>query len=152
MIKGGSRGIGRLCAEKLLENEQVKCVIIWDVDEKSLAECQQTLSDKYGKDRIVTRQVDITNREKVYEERDLIFQNHASVDILLNNAGIVNGKKLLDTPDDAIERVFKVNTVSHCYTVKAFLPKMIETKRESHIVTIASAAGICATSGLSVSF
>lgn len=46
-----------------------------------------------------------------------IFSNHSfkvkaevgNVDILINNAGIVTGKKLLDSPDDAIARTIAVS-------------------------------------------
>lgn len=35
------------------------------------------------------------------------------VNILVNNAGIVSGKKLLELDDSEIERTFKVNTMAH---------------------------------------
>ena len=41
-----------------------------------------------------------------------------------------------------IERTFAVNTLSHFYTVKEFLPAMIEKKR-GHIVNIVSMAAFC---------
>lgn len=160
-LKGGSRGIGRLVAELLLSKEQVNCVVIWDVDQTSLSECQSVLSKQYGQDRIITSQVDISDHEKVYRERDALyelFKNKnssessfsSSIDILINNAGIVNGKPLLQTSDDRINMVLNVNTISHCYTVKAFLPEMIKNQQHSspHIVTIASAAALCGTSSL----
>lgn len=156
---GGSRGIGKQVAEILLSKEQVNCVVLWDVDIKSLEETQKEFSEKYGTNRILTNQVDITNHEKVYQERDRLYETFKnlnpssstsshSIDILINNAGIVNGKKLLDTTDDRINMVLNVNTVSHCYTVKAFLPEMIKNNNGSHIVTIASAAALCGTSSL----
>lgn len=48
------------------------------------------------------------------------------VDILINNAGIVSGKKLLDNNTKLIEKTIAVNTTSHTYTLREFLPKMIE--------------------------
>lgn len=36
-----------------------------------------------------------------------------SVDILINNAGIVCGETLLDIPDEMIEKTFQVNILSH---------------------------------------
>jgi len=41
-----------------------------------------------------------------------------------------------------------VNTVSHLYTIKEFLPEMIAKKR-GHIVSIASMAGLLSLPGLS---
>ncbi|CAH2229974.1 jg14044 [Pararge aegeria aegeria] len=62
------------------------------------------------------------------------------VSLLINNAGVVSGHYLLDTPDHLIQRTFDVNILAHFWTVKAFLPAMIE-QNEGHIVTIASMAG-----------
>ncbi len=44
------------------------------------------------------------------------------VTILVNNAGIVTGKRLLDAPDALLEKTLQVNTIAHFWTLKAFLP------------------------------
>lgn len=38
---------------------------------------------------------------------------YLQVTLLLNNAGVVSGRALLDTPDHLIERSFNVNVLSH---------------------------------------
>ena len=68
--------------------------------------------------------------------------------ILINNAGIVNGKTILETNEAMMKKVIEVNTLSHLYTIKEFLPAMIANNK-GHIVTIASIAGISASSGMS---
>lgn len=68
----------------------------------------------------------------------------SDVQILINNAGVVSGKRVQDVSDAAIERTMQVNTISHMYLIKEFLPSMIARKR-GHIVTIASLAGIAAS-------
>ena len=55
-------------------------------------------------------------------------------------AGIVSGTALLDTPDAKIMRTFDVNILAHFWTLKAFLPQMIERKL-GHVVNVASLAG-----------
>lgn len=35
------------------------------------------------------------------------------VSILVNNAGIVTGKKFMDAPDSLIEKTIEVNTMAH---------------------------------------
>merc|ERR1712121_70754 len=69
------------------------------------------------------------------------------VTILVNNAGIVSGSRLLDTPDQKIIKTFEVNVLAHFWTIKAFLPDMIKHKL-GHIVNVASLAGHAGTNKL----
>jgi len=90
---------------------------------------------------------DLSTREEVAAGMARVFDTVGHVTILVNNAGIVTGKKLLDSPDRQMELTMRVNTEAHFWTVKAVLPEMIE-RNHGHIVTIASCAGIVATPGL----
>jgi NAD(P)-dependent dehydrogenase (short-subunit alcohol dehydrogenase family) len=72
--------------------------------------------------------------------------------VLVNNAGVVQGKLILDlSPEDVRQsvplllivtkqsfdfrdRTFNVNTLAHFWTLKAFLPEMIRQK-SGHIVS-----------------
>lgn len=69
-----------------------------------------------------------------------VFYKLGTPTILINNAGMVNGKALLDMPLEAIERSISVNLLSHFYTLKAFLPGMLQ-KGHGTIVTVASVIG-----------
>ena len=91
----------------------------------------------------------MTDREAVYALAKKVESDVGThVTILINNAGIVTGKKFLDCPDGMIQKTFEVNTISHFWTCKAFLPKIIENDH-GHLVTIASTAGTMGVSGLS---
>lgn len=74
-------------------------------------------------------------------------EKFGEVNLLINNAGIVSGKKLLDNTEKMIEKTIAVNCTSHHYTVREFLPDMLH-KNKGHIVTIASAAGWNGVNGL----
>jgi len=80
-------------------------------------------------------------------ENFIATQRDLPVDILINNAGIVTGKALLECSDAAIERTFQVNTLALFWGVRALLPAMIARGR-GHVVTVASAAGLGGTSRL----
>jgi all-trans-retinol dehydrogenase (NAD+) len=80
------------------------------------------------------------------------------VTVLVNNAGIVSAKPLLQLKPVEVENTFKVNVLSHFYTIQAFLPYMIGEKTlagaqgekpRGHIVSIASVAGEIPALGLS---
>jgi short-subunit dehydrogenase len=59
--------------------------------------------------------------------------------VLINNAGVVQGRTFLDASERDIRFTFDVNTFAHYFTVKEFLPSMI---RANHgmVVTVASVA------------
>ncbi|NXT48628.1 RDHE2 dehydrogenase, partial [Pluvianellus socialis] len=63
------------------------------------------------------------------------------VSILVNNAGIVTGKRFIDAPDSLVEKTMEVNSMAHFWTYKAFLPAMMASNH-GHLVSIASSAGV----------
>ncbi|XP_015438803.1 PREDICTED: estradiol 17-beta-dehydrogenase 11-like [Dufourea novaeangliae] len=87
---------------------------------------------------------DITNKEEVYKAAKTVEIEVGSVTLLINNAGYVYGKTLMDLPDDEIERTYRVNILSHYWTTKAFMKEMMKNNH-GHIVTVASVAGLLGT-------
>jgi len=51
--------------------------------------------------------------------------------VLINNAGVARGKNLLNATEKDIRFTFDVNTLSHYWTVKEFLPSMIKNNQLS---------------------
>lgn len=139
LITGGGSGIGRLMA---LRFAALGCrLVLWDVNKEGLSKVAAEISAKGAK--VSTNVVDVTDRELVYKTAKEV----GPVDVLINNAGIVTGKPILDCPDHMMEKTFQVNTIAHFWTIKAFLPGMVDRK-DGHIVTIASAAGQAGVAGL----
>ncbi|ALC40351.1 CG9265 [Drosophila busckii] len=136
LITGGGNGLGRLLAERL--GKLGTKVIIWDINKKGIAETVERVQEAGGYCKGYV--VDISKKEDVYKAADVIRAEVGDITLLINNAGVVSGLNLLDTPDHLIERSFNVNVMSHFWTTKAFLPKMIENER-GHIASIASLAG-----------
>lgn len=83
---------------------------------------------------------DISCLKDVQEAHKHIKEKIGKVTVLINNAALVGPGSILDLNEDTVERVVNVNLVSHFWTVKTFLPDMIEMKR-GHIVTIGSIIG-----------
>ena len=61
--------------------------------------------------------------------------------ILINNAGIVHPKPLLQLSATEVSRAFQVNTLSHFHTLQTFLPGMLASPSGGTLVTIASVLG-----------
>jgi len=138
LITGAGSGIGKLMAQKFALKHGAR-VVAWDINEKGNEETVASIRSAGGQCYGFT--VDVSSRETIYAAAKKVKAQVGKVDILINNAGIVSGKRLLDTPDESIVKTFEVNSLSNFWTVKAFLPDMLETGR-GHIVTIASLAGL----------
>lgn len=61
--------------------------------------------------------------------------------MLINNAAIVVGKRLLDMDMAEVEKSLFTNLLSSFYTLKTFLPSMIRGENGGTIVTISSVIG-----------
>lgn len=114
-------------------------MVIWDVNNELLEAAEREIGHNGGFAR--GYRVDVTDREEVYRMADRVRQEVGDVDILVNNAGIVGGKPFLESDDDMMEKVMMVNSISHFWTVKAFLPRMAR-ENKGHIVGITSAAAL----------
>jgi short-subunit dehydrogenase len=67
---------------------------------------------------------------------------------LINNAGIVHTKSILESTAAEVEQTFRVNTISHFTTLRTFLPHMIAEGRGT-IVTVSSVLGHLGAANLS---
>ena len=70
--------------------------------------------------------VDLCSKDKIYECAEEVKKDVGVVKILINNAGIVSGSSLLETPDEKIIRTFQVNVFAQFWTMKSFMPDMIK--------------------------
>ena len=143
LVTGGASGIGRLVALDLAQRGGR--VVVWDLNERALKALEAEAS---ARNLVLTTMVcDVSDRNAVYHQAERIQSTLGPVDVLVNNAGIVAGKPFLKTADERILKTMEVNVFSHFWTLKAFMPSMIE-RNQGHIVTVSSAAGIIGVTGL----
>ena len=57
--------------------------------------------------------VDLCDRKDVYRVAEEVRREVGDVTIVINNAGVVSGKPLLDIDDASIQRTFDVNVLAH---------------------------------------
>jgi len=143
LITGGGQGIGRLMA---LRFAQEGCkVALWDI-RKDL--CDKLLQEKEmqgGGHKAY--HCDVQKREVVKSVAEETMKDFGRVDIIVNNAGIVSGKKFLDCSDIEMQRTMDINVMAHFWICKELLPQMI-SRDSGHLVTVSSAAGLTGVPGL----
>jgi len=143
LVTGAASGIGRLLARGAAARGAR--VTLLDRDEAGLLAVRAEIAAAGGEAAGFT--VDLCDRAALQAAAGRVLAERGPVDILINNAGVVTGKPLLECSDAAIERSFQVNALALFWTVRALLPAMIARGR-GHVVTIASAAGLGGTSRL----
>ncbi|KAH0845786.1 hypothetical protein AYO21_11211 [Fonsecaea monophora] len=92
-------------------------------------------------------QLDLTDFSAIESTAETIRREHGDPTVLINNAGIANGTKIIHSDAKLTDRIFKVNIASHFILIKEFLPGMLRAKK-GHVVTIASMASFFAAPGL----
>ncbi len=145
LITGGAKGIGLATAKRILE--QGSMVILWDFDRESLDETTKNFH-KNGFE-VFSQVCDVTNKEQIYENARIIDEKFGGIDILINNAGTVYTGYMLDRSDEELENLINVNFTSMIYTIRAFMPKMLE-KNSGHIINISSASSLTGAPKLAV--
>ncbi|KAF1391763.1 hypothetical protein PFLUV_G00045460 [Perca fluviatilis] len=144
LITGSGGGLGRLFAQEFAKHGAE--VVLWDINGTFNEQTAKLVHEMGGKAHTYT--VDVTNREDVYRNAELVRKDLGrDVTMLVNNAGVVAGERMLDCPDELIERTMKVNCHALFWTVKAFLPQM-KAQNHGHIITIASILGLFSTAGV----
>jgi NAD(P)-dependent dehydrogenase (short-subunit alcohol dehydrogenase family) len=136
LITGGSRGLGLVIARQMLG--QGARVAICSRDRLELERAFNHL----GRDHrhVLSVPCDITDREQVHAMIGIVQQHFGTIDVLINNAGIIQvGPVELMTNED-YEKAMKVHFWGPLYTTFAVLPSM-RRRREGRIVNIASIGG-----------
>ena len=113
IVTGGARGIGRGIAEALLS--EGANVVIADLAGADGAPEGNTLAI----------QADVADRNSVADLIDQAARHFGPVDIMVNNAGIISRKPILDDEPEDFERVLRTNLLG-CYNcVRAVGPSMV---------------------------
>ncbi|KAK0632803.1 hypothetical protein B0T14DRAFT_533138 [Immersiella caudata] len=127
LITGGAGGIGGHVVQLLAERGIT--VVVLDIQPLTF---RATTNVHYFK-------CDITSPKNIAAVAAEIRGKIGNPTILINNAGVVVGKSLLDASERDVKFTFDVNTFAHCWMVKEFLPDMCKNNH-GMVVTVASVA------------
>lgn len=144
LITGGGSGIGRLMALGAAKRGATH-IVLWDMNAEAAKEVAIEV-EALGA-RVTTHVVDVSHRDAVAAAATKTLKEAGHIDVLINNAGIVSGKKFLDLTEQDITKTYAVNTLALYWTIQAFLPHML-ARDSGRLVTIASAAGLAGSATL----
>ena len=138
-ITGGSRGLGLLIARELAR--EGCSIAICARDERELARARDELAARGA--RVTAFRCDVADREQVETLVRLVTDRFGRIDILVNNASVIQVGPLESMTVGDFERAMAVNFWGTVYTTLAVLPQM-RRRRAGRIVNIASIGGVVA--------
>ncbi|MFW9874853.1 MAG: SDR family NAD(P)-dependent oxidoreductase [Candidatus Thorarchaeota archaeon] len=131
LVTGGGRGIGREVALDLAKSGANIAVA-----SRTKEELNNTVQEieKFGV-KGISISVDLSTLDGVRNCAKQYFKNFDTIEILINNAGITHVSSVVDTPIEYAQKLFNLNILSYFALIKEVLPKMIEQKNGSIVMT-----------------
>jgi NAD(P)-dependent dehydrogenase (short-subunit alcohol dehydrogenase family) len=136
VVTGTSSGIGFATAVALARAGHTVVATMRDLDRG--AEIRQIATDE--KLAIHLAAIDVDNDDSVRHGFSKIASERGPIDVLVNNAGIVGGGAIEETPVDVFRQVMETNFFGGLRCIKAVVPDMRE-RRSGTIVNVTSIAG-----------
>jgi NAD(P)-dependent dehydrogenase (short-subunit alcohol dehydrogenase family) len=137
VITGGSRGLGLVMA-RMLVNEGARVVLLArDLDELERARVEL---DACGRGEVMTLRCDVRRRADVRAAIDAVLDRWRSVDILINNAGVIQVGPLEHMDHEDFENAMATHFWGPLHLILEVTPVM-RHRRFGRIVNISSIGG-----------
>ncbi len=142
LITGGSRGIGRVTAMRLLtDGYHVAFTYSASKDAAEAFQNEAITTMAYDPPRIQSYEGDVRDDARNRAIVDEVVQRFGSIDGLVNNAGIRRDALMYNMTPGQWDEVLDTNLHGAFSMIKAVLPVMIKQRRGS-IVNVASLSGL----------
>lgn len=131
LVTGGGRGIGRAVALDLATNGANVAVAA-----RTKTELDQIVKEVESKGvKGLAIPVDLSTLKGVSFCAKMYFENFEFIGILINNAGMTHVSTVIDNPIERVQKLFNLNILSYYAMIREVLPKMIEQKSGSIVMT-----------------
>jgi len=144
LVTGGGSGIGRAVCLALASRSSTLKLVILDLSEQSAKETMNLIDEKYGRGRCAIKKTDVTNLSELEDGLDFAIKTFGSLDIVLNNAGIVFNEDPFITGEKHPKQLPPVVEINVSAVINGTLLaiKKMEKNKEGVIVNTASMAGL----------
>jgi NAD(P)-dependent dehydrogenase (short-subunit alcohol dehydrogenase family) len=136
LITGGSRGLGLVMAREFAEEGASVAICARDPAELELARADLAARGA----RVFAFPCDVTDRAQVKELVAVVTDHFGAIDVLVNNAGVIQVGPLEVMTLEDFEQAMAVHFWGPLYTTLEALPQM-RRRREGRIVNISSIGG-----------
>jgi len=143
VITGAGSGIGKAFAFEAAKRGMK--LVLADINETDLTSTNKALTERGAKTLAIPTDVSkASDIETLAQESQKAF---GKIHLVFNNAGVSSSPKpILESSQKDWDWVMGVNLQSIIYSIKSFVPQILEHGEEAHIVNTASIAGLIANS------
>lgn len=140
VVTGGTSGIGRGICKTFAENGAK--VIVTDITEEPRGGERPTAEviDELGGEAAFI-EADVTNHDEMLALADNVSDEYGSLDIMVNNAGVLIESRLDSMDSDQWNSLIDINVNGVYHGMKAALRQMLEQESGGNIVNISSISG-----------
>ncbi len=135
LVTGASRGLGRALVDAVLDSGDT--VVATARDASSLDD----LATKYGEDRLLLRNLDVTDRDRTFRVVEEVARTAGRIDVLVANAGYGLAGGVEEVTEAEARDQVEVNLFGALWSIQAVLPTM-RAQGSGHILPISSVGGV----------
>ena len=143
-MTGAASGIGLAVVEAFV-GEGMRVVMV-DVDEEKLRSHAARLESK-GAD-VLAVPADVTDPDAVEAVGGAAVERFGRLNVAVNNAGVVNGGNSWEIALEEWHRVIDVDLWGVIHGIRSFVPLILATGEEGHVVNTASMAAVLPRGGI----
>ena len=137
VVTGAASGIGFAMA-KIFHQKGMR-VVMADIEQQALTSAADSLKDN---DRVLAVMTDVSDAKAVDNLADAAYSRFGAVHIVCNNAGVFVFFSSWECSDADYRWLIDVNMMGIANGIRSFVPRMIATGEEGHIVNTASMAAM----------
>jgi NAD(P)-dependent dehydrogenase (short-subunit alcohol dehydrogenase family) len=140
VVTGAASGIGLAVAEAFLA-EGMR-VLMTDVDAAALSAHADRLGARDGSDRVHGVVADVRDPEAVDGVGRAVTDRFGALHVAVNNAGVVGRGYSWELPLEEWHRVIDVDLWGVIHGVRTFVPLILASGQQGHVVNVASMAAV----------
>jgi len=146
VVTGCSKGIGNKIVQIFSENGATVFACAREINNKFKSNLKAI--EIKTNNKIIPIRLDLGKEDQIKNASDKILSENKSIDILINNAGIIHTSNFHMTTSDKLKEIFEINFFSQSKFTQYISKSMIKNKK-GNIIYVSSTSGIDSNQGRS---
>lgn len=134
LVTGGTSGIGLAFVHQLAEKGYNICVV--SNQQEALGILEKEIVEKYSV-KCVSLFINLAEDDAAQNVHRFCKDNHLTVEVLINNAGILIADEFVNVPAQKVTALLKLHTLTPTFLCQLFAKDMIALKK-GYILTVSS--------------